>query len=126
MCAGEEILSPGNVRGRSFIDFWRDDWQIRHYSWKNFKETCEGCIVNDPRYYCSSRCPATSHARNGVLFGCGSSSFEKLSLITRTAMLEATALGKTTGVPVAEKPAPQSELATPERERTIIPLQFVG
>jgi radical SAM protein with 4Fe4S-binding SPASM domain len=136
MCAGEEILSPGNVHGRSFIDLWRGDWPIRHYSWKNFKDTCNGCIVNDPRYYCSSRCPAMSHARNGHLFGCGSSSFEKLSLITRTAMLERTTVGQTTGVPVEQSQHEQSqheqsrhEPATPraaERERTIIPLQFVG
>jgi radical SAM protein with 4Fe4S-binding SPASM domain len=121
MCAGEEILSPGNTRNRSFADFWRDEWEIRKYSWANFKDTCEGCIVNDPRYYCSSRCPATSHARNGRLFGCGSSDFEKLSLITRTAMLERTVIGQTTGVPLR-----QDEPRAREKERTIIPLQFVG
>lgn len=97
MCAGEEILSPGNVRDRSFADFWRSQWEIRRYSWKNFESTCDGCIVNDPRYYCSSRCPAMSHARNGQLFGCGASNFEKLSLVTRTAMLESAMIEQTTG-----------------------------
>jgi radical SAM protein with 4Fe4S-binding SPASM domain len=92
MCAGEEILSPGNIRDQSFPDFWRSPWGIRNYSWKNFRKTCEGCVIDDPKYFCSGRCPATSHARNKELFGCGSSPFEKLSLITRTAMLEKTAI----------------------------------
>jgi radical SAM protein with 4Fe4S-binding SPASM domain len=122
MCAGEEILSPGNVSGRSFAEFWRDEWEIRKYSWANFKDTCEGCIVNDPRYYCSSRCPATSHARNGYLFGCGSSDFEKLSLITRTAMLEATTIGQTTGVPLRAS----APIDPKPRDRNLIPLRFVG
>jgi radical SAM protein with 4Fe4S-binding SPASM domain len=94
MCAGEQILSPGSVRERPFAEFWRSDWGIRRYSWDNFKDTCNGCVINDPRYYCSSRCPAMSHARNkGELFGCGASPFEKLSAITRTAMLEKSAVG---------------------------------
>jgi radical SAM protein with 4Fe4S-binding SPASM domain len=94
MCAGEKILSAGNVRGRSFAEFWRSEWQIRRFSWENFRETCNGCVVNDPKYYCSGRCPATSHARHGKYFNCGSSPFEKLSLITRTAMLEKTPYGQ--------------------------------
>lgn len=102
MCAGEEILSPGNVRGKSFAEFWRSEWGIRRFSWANFAETCEGCVVNDPRYFCTSRCPALSHARNDVLFGCGASDFEKLSLVTRTAMLNATIVGQSTGVAVGE------------------------
>jgi radical SAM protein with 4Fe4S-binding SPASM domain len=96
MCAGEQILSPGNVRDRSFAEFWRSsDWQIRKYSWANFKDTCNGCVLNDPQYYCYGRCPATSHARNDRFFGCGASPFEKLSLITRTAMLQHTPLDET-------------------------------
>ena len=99
MCAGEEILSPGNVRDRPFADFWRSEWPIRSYSWDNFKETCEGCIVNDPRFYCSSRCPAMSHARNDQFFGCGASAFEKLSLITRTALLQSSGISETNDLP---------------------------
>jgi len=105
MCAGEQILSPGNVRNRPFADFWRSQWDIRNYSWDNFKETCNGCVVNDPRYYCSARCPAMSHARNDHLFGCGASPFEILSNITRTAMLEGTHVGQTTGVPLRQDEA---------------------
>jgi radical SAM protein with 4Fe4S-binding SPASM domain len=113
MCAGEQILSPGNVRGRSFADFWRNEqWDIRRYSWDNFKKTCEGCVVNDPEYYCSGRCPATSHARNGRLFDCGSSPFEKLSLITRTAMMQKKSYGHDVYIDAsddAKKPAEERQ-----------------
>lgn len=106
MCAGEEILSPGSVRDRSFAEMWRGQWEIRNYSWDNYRETCEGCVVNDARYYCSARCPAMSHARNRKLFGCGASDFEKLSTIVRTAMLENSQVGQQTGLPlVAERSA---------------------
>lgn len=101
MCAGEQIFSPGNLLGRPFPEFWRSEWEIRQFCWDNFKETCDGCIINDPRYYCTSRCPAMSHARNhGKLFGCGASPFEKLSLIARTARLEQNTLGQISGIPV--------------------------
>jgi radical SAM protein with 4Fe4S-binding SPASM domain len=98
MCAGEEIFSPGNLRGRSFQEFWLSEWEIRKFSWANFKETCDGCVVNDPRYFCTARCPAMSHARNNTYNGCGASDFEKLSLITRTAMLEGTQVGDGHGI----------------------------
>jgi radical SAM protein with 4Fe4S-binding SPASM domain len=123
MCAGEEILSPGNVRDRPFADFWRSDWEIRHYSWANFKSTCEDCIVNDPRFYCSSRCPATSHARNGRLFGCGSSDFEKLSLISRTALLERTIVGRGDGLPVRQAQDAETAAAISQGRS---PLPFIG
>jgi radical SAM protein with 4Fe4S-binding SPASM domain len=122
MTAGEEILSPGNVRDRSFAELWRADWPIRHYSWANFKETCKGCVVNDPRYYCSARCPAMSHARNDTLFGCGASDFEKLSLIKRTALLEQSAVSETDGVPISQI----AEEAESSRQGRVIPLSFVG
>jgi len=100
MCAGEEILSPGTVRDRSFAEMWRSEWGIRSFSWDNFRETCEGCVINDARYYCSARCPAMSQARNRTLFGCGASDFEKLSTIVRTAMLENSQIGQQTGQPL--------------------------
>jgi radical SAM protein with 4Fe4S-binding SPASM domain len=122
MCAGEEILSPGNVRGRPFAEFWRDPWQIRRFSWANFKDTCTGCVINEPRYYCSSRCPAMSHARNGRLFGCGASDFEKLSVITRTALLERSPVSEGDGVPIGEL----ADALAPSQSGRIIPLTFVG
>lgn len=106
MCAGENILSPGNLLGRPFAEFWQSEWEIRKYCWDNFKETCKDCVINDPRYYCNSRCPATSHARNNQFFGCGASPFEKLSVIVRTAMLEGTHVGETIRVPVGENERP--------------------
>ena len=123
MCAGEQILSPGNVRGRNFAEFWRDQWQIRNYSWNNFTETCNGCVVNDPRYYCAGRCPASSYARHEKFFNCGASDFEKLSLITRTAMLEGTEVGQSQAIPL------RADLRGGEEARPagrIIPLTFVG
>jgi radical SAM protein with 4Fe4S-binding SPASM domain len=102
MCAGEEVLSPGNLRGRRFAEFWRSEWEIRRYSWDNFIETCAGCVINDPRYYCASRCPAMSHARTGEFFRCGASPFEMVSTIARTALLERTELGPTTSIPLRQ------------------------
>jgi len=100
MCAGEKILSSGNVRGRSFAEFWRSDWEIRKFSWDNFEKTCEGCVVNDPKFHCSSRCPALSHARNNRYIGCGASDFEKLTLIMRTALVERSDAGASDGATV--------------------------
>jgi radical SAM protein with 4Fe4S-binding SPASM domain len=87
-CAGEKIFSPGNIREKPFAEFWRADWKIRHYSWDNFRATCEGCVINAPEFHCSSRCPAMSYARHGEFFQCGASDFQILSTIVRTAMLE--------------------------------------
>ncbi len=88
MCAGEKILSPGNIKDKSFSDLWREEWPIRQRSWDDFKDTCEGCPLNNDSYYCSSRCPAMSHARSGNFNSCGASPFEKISLVIRTSMLE--------------------------------------
>lgn len=87
-CAGEKILSPGNVRGKSFAEFWRSEWEIRRYSWDNYRRTCEGCVLNHSEYHCSSRCPAMSYARHRELFKCGASDFQILSTVVRTAMLK--------------------------------------
>ena len=100
MCAGEGILSPGNVRDAGFSVLWRAPWAIRQYSWDNFAATCQGCPIDSEEYYCASRCPAMSHARHRTLFGCGASDFEILSNVVRTAMLNGSELGKTTGQPL--------------------------
>jgi radical SAM protein with 4Fe4S-binding SPASM domain len=89
-CAGAKILSPGTVKEKSFASLWRSDWEIRRYSWDNFKSTCEGCVINRPEYYCSSRCPAFSYTRHGEFFACGASDFQIQSTIVRTAMLQGT------------------------------------
>lgn len=100
MCAGEGIFPAGSVRERSFAEVWRQEWEIRRYSWANFAATCEGCVINDPRYYCASRCPAMSHARHGTYFECGASEFEILSTIHRTSLLEQSEIGQGTDLPV--------------------------
>lgn len=117
MCAGEEILSPGNVRGRPFAEFWRSNWEVRKFSWDNFLETCEGCVVNDPRYFCTARCPAQSHARHNRYNGCGASDFEKLSLITRTAMLERVEIGLMDGALVQPAAQESREVTIPSKRQ---------
>jgi radical SAM protein with 4Fe4S-binding SPASM domain len=87
MCAGEKLFPAGNIRDRGFAQTWRAEWDIRKFSWENFKETCEGCPLNNDMYYCSSRCPAMSHARHGNFISCGASDFEKLSLVVRTGLM---------------------------------------
>lgn len=96
MCAGENILSPGNLREQAFSQLWRTEWPIRKRSWDDFKEACEGCPLNNEHYYCSGRCPAMSHARNGNYHSCGSSPFEKLSLVVRTSLLESFSMSQLT------------------------------
>jgi radical SAM protein with 4Fe4S-binding SPASM domain len=93
-CAGVNILSPGSVKGRSFSSVWRSEWEIRGYSWDNFKSTCEGCPINNSEYYCSSRCPAFSYARHRQYFACGASDFQIQSTIVRTAMLRGSKLAE--------------------------------
>jgi radical SAM protein with 4Fe4S-binding SPASM domain len=100
MCAGEKILSPGNIRDNGFINLWRSEWEVRRYNWDNFQEACNGCVINSSKYYCASRCPAMSHARNNHYFGCGASEFEILSTIRRTQLLERTEVGQSSGIPL--------------------------
>lgn len=100
MCAGEQIFSPGSIRNMPIVDLWRGNWEIRSLNWDNFEQTCNSCIVNQPGIYCSGRCPATSYARNRNFFGCGSSDFEKISTVVRSALLESTPLGKEDGRPI--------------------------
>lgn len=101
MCAAEELFPAGSIRKRSFADLWQDEWEIRRYSWANFAQTCEGCVLNEPRYYCSSRCPAMSYARHGTYFECGASEFEIRSTVRRTELLEAVEAATEAALPVA-------------------------
>lgn len=94
MCAGEKIFSPGNIIEKPFSQLWRTEWAIRERSWDDFQLACEGCPLNNESYYCSSRCPAMSHARHGNYSSCGASPFEKVSLVVRTSMLESFELSK--------------------------------
>ncbi|MGY2126384.1 radical SAM protein [Nocardia gipuzkoensis] len=97
MCASEEIFAAGSVQDRDFASVWRDEWEIRSYSWDNFAQTCAGCPINDERYFCSSRCPAMSHARHNTYFDCGASPFEIESTIRRSALLDTAQAGNSQG-----------------------------
>lgn len=92
MCAGERIFSPGNMRKGGFVSLWRSPWEIREHSWDDFRAACHNCPLDHEGYYCSSRCPATSHARHGNFNSCGASPFEKVSLVIRTALMESSGL----------------------------------
>lgn len=87
-CAGEQILSPGNVRAQGFASLWRSEWEIRAVSWQSFASTCAGCPIDNEEYYCSSKCPALSYARHRQYFQCGASDFQVHSTIVRTAILQ--------------------------------------
>lgn len=100
MCASEDLFPGGSVAETPFADVWRAEWSIRNLSWDNFADTCDGCVINDPKYYCASRCPAMSFARNGTYFGCGASEFEILSTIRRTEMLVASETGAGSNLPL--------------------------
>lgn len=104
MCAGEKIFAAGNVRDQDFAAFWRSDWEIRKNSWDNFKETCSDCPLNTENFYCSSRCPAMSHARHGDFISCGASEFEKVSLVVRTSMLQSSELNDSESIIESSSP----------------------
>lgn len=87
-CAGENIFPAGNIKDGGFLKLWKSNWEIRMHSWKNFKDTCNECPLNDEMFYCSSRCPAMSFARHGNFNSCGASDFEKVSLVIRTGMMQ--------------------------------------
>jgi radical SAM protein with 4Fe4S-binding SPASM domain len=60
-CSGNNVLCAGNVMLGSFKDIWDGpDWEIRRITWDNFKDTCEGCPINEDKYFCASRCPGSS------------------------------------------------------------------
>lgn len=84
-CYGNKVLSGGNVLTRPFQDVWEGpDWEIRGITWDNFKATCEGCPINDERYFCVSRCPGSSSIyNNGIYNGCGATEFQKQSTLRR-------------------------------------------
>ena len=97
MTAGESILSPGTILTAGFAALWRSEWEIRKYSWDNFAETCSHCPISADEFYCAARCPAMSFARHGELFGCGASEFEIASTVVRTARLNSTEIGQSSG-----------------------------
>lgn len=109
MCAAESLFISGNVTARGFAEVWRSTWPIRDRSWDDFKAACEGCPINDEAYYCASRCPAMSYARNGLFDRCGASPFEIASALRRTELLGATATGQSENKPqVSARTSPEA------------------
>ncbi|MCW5803561.1 MAG: radical SAM protein [Deltaproteobacteria bacterium] len=82
-CSGAKVLCGGNVQMRSFADVWESPWEIRGLTWKNFEKTCEGCPINDEKYFCTGRCPGSSSVHGGRLDGCGMTPFLIKSVLRR-------------------------------------------
>lgn len=83
-CSGGKILSGGSLQLGDFAELWNSEsWGIRDITWDNFRETCEGCPINDDHFFCSGRCPGSSFSMNGTLYGCGVSEFQARSIQRR-------------------------------------------
>lgn len=82
-CSGAKALAAGNTRMTPFRDIWDAEWEIRSVTWETFRSTCEGCPINDDRYFCTGRCPANSIILNGTTHGCGTTEFQRRSILRR-------------------------------------------
>jgi radical SAM protein with 4Fe4S-binding SPASM domain len=83
-CSGNKVLCAGNMMLGSFKDIWEGpDWEIRQLAWDNFTKTCEGCPINDDKYFCTSRCPGSSSVYNNTFDGCGATEFQRRSVLRR-------------------------------------------
>jgi radical SAM protein with 4Fe4S-binding SPASM domain len=90
-CSGGRVLCGGNVQMKPFADIWEDEnWQIRQITWKNFERTCEGCPINDDKYFCTGRCPGSSSIHNHALDGCGMTEFQIRSVLRREELFRET------------------------------------
>lgn len=88
-CSGGKALCAGNVQMDAFADIWNDHWDIRQITWKNFKATCEGCPINADHYFCTGRCPANSLILNDTYDGCGTTEFQRQSILRREELFRA-------------------------------------
>jgi radical SAM protein with 4Fe4S-binding SPASM domain len=83
-CSGNKVLCAGNIMLDSFKSIWDGDgWEIRQITWDNFKETCQGCPINEDKYFCTSRCPGSSSVYNDRYDGCGATEFQIQSVKRR-------------------------------------------
>ncbi len=82
-CSGGKTLCAGNVQMQSFRDIWDGRWDIRQITWKDFETTCAGCPINADHYFCTGRCPGSSHVYNHTHNGCGMTEFLRLSVKRR-------------------------------------------
>jgi radical SAM protein with 4Fe4S-binding SPASM domain len=83
-CSGNNVLCAGNAVLRPFKEIWAGpDWEIRQITWDNFTDTCQGCPINEDKYFCTSRCPGSSSVYNDTYDGCGATEFQRRSVLRR-------------------------------------------
>jgi len=87
--AATDTFKAGNIRETPFSRLWDDSFRdMRAITWQHFiDETCHGCPLNGPDYFCANRCPVMSLVLNGTVLGCGATEFEKADLELRTQRL---------------------------------------
>ncbi|WP_160321742.1 radical SAM/SPASM domain-containing protein [Bradyrhizobium pachyrhizi] len=88
-CSGNKVLCAGNARWTSFAEIWNGYWDIRNITWDSFTETCNGCSIRERRYFCTGRCPGSSSVLHGRLDGCGTTDFQKASILRREELFKA-------------------------------------
>lgn len=82
-CAGNKVLCAGNIQMQDFPAVWEGEWEIRSITWKTFEGACEGCPLNEEKYFCTARCPGSSSIINHHFAGCGATEFQKQSTLRR-------------------------------------------
>lgn len=85
-CSGARVLCGGNVQMNSFAELWNGNWEIRKLTWKNFEHACQGCPINDDKYFCTGRCPGSSSVHHRTLNNCGMTKFQIDSVLRREAL----------------------------------------
>ncbi|MDI1286529.1 MAG: radical SAM protein [Reyranella sp.] len=101
-CSGNKVLCAGNVSWDTFADVWHSHWDIRGITWDTFSETCKGCAVSDRRYFCTGRCPGSSSVLHGRFDKCGTTDFQKASILRREALFKAS-IHAEPAIPVADR-----------------------
>lgn len=82
-CAGNKVLCGGNVQMQSFAEIWQGEWDIRQITWSTYRSACQGCALNEDRYFCTARCPGSSSVLHGRFDACGATDFQKKSTLRR-------------------------------------------
>jgi radical SAM protein with 4Fe4S-binding SPASM domain len=114
-CAGNKVLAGGNVQMTPFAEIWNDDdWLIRKITWDNYKDTCSGCPINDDKYFCTGRCPSQSSILNGSYDGCGTTEFQRQSIIRREELFRERIMSE----PLVELRRPQPDVTASEPGRS--------
>jgi radical SAM protein with 4Fe4S-binding SPASM domain len=88
-CSGNKVLCAGNVGWSPFAEIWHGHWDIRSITWDTFAETCAGCAVSERRYFCTGRCPGSSSVLHDRFDRCGTTDFQKASILRREELFKA-------------------------------------